>query len=275
MSTTVVTGSASGIGAACVVRFGADGHRVIGVDQRDADVIADLSTSDGRREAIDAVTRMCGGSIDRLVTCAGLSGATERPGAPLVSVNYFGTVELLAGLRPLLAAGTEPAAVAISSNSTTTQPGFPMEVTEACLVDDETRARALADEAGSFPTYPATKTAIARWVRRHAPTDDWIGTGIRLNAVAPGVTLTPMVVALASDPIAGQAIDMFPLPIKRPAQPEEIAGVIAFLLSRDAGFFVGSVVFVDGGTDALLRPDDWPSPFSNEAAAAFFNPPPA
>lgn len=273
MPTIVVSGSASGIGAACAARFRDAGDRVIGVDLHDAEVMADLSTPDGRAAAIAGVAELSGGILDGLVTCAGLSGATERAGGLLVSVNYFGTVELLDGLRPLLARGHEPAVVALSSNSTTTQPGVPLDVVDACLDGDEARARARADEAGSFPTYPATKIAIARWVRRHAPTADWIGAGIRLNAIAPGVTLTPMVLALTTDPFISKAIEMFPLPIGRPAAPEEIAAFISFLLSEDARFFCGSVLFVDGGTDALLRPDAWPVPFSNEAAAAFFSPP--
>lgn len=240
------------------------------MDQRDADVVADLATGSGRQQAIDEIAQRCGGSLDGLVTCAGLSGAFDRPGSIVVSVNYFGTVELLSGLRPYLSAGLHSAAVAVSSNSTTTQPGVPTAVVDACLDGDENRARSLADEAGSVFAYPATKIAIARWVRRNATRPEWAGAGIRLNAVAPGVTWTPMVQALASDPAMAKAIEVFPVPLNRAAQPEEIAAAITFLLGPDAAFFCGSVLFVDGGTDALLRPDDWPQPWSNEAAARFF-----
>src|SRR3954470_20116757 len=109
MGTICVTGSASGMGAATARLLRADGHRVIGVDLRDADVVADVGTADGRQAAIDAITAECGGSLDGLVTFAGLGGGTGRPASLLVSVNYFGTVELIAGLRPALAAAGESA----------------------------------------------------------------------------------------------------------------------------------------------------------------------
>ena len=155
-----------------------------------------------------------------------------------------------------------PAAVAISSNSTTTVPaGFlSTRLVDACLTGDEAAACALGDERGSLPAYPATKTAVARWVRRHAPTAKWIGQGINLNAVAPGKTATAMIEEGRADPVIGPHIDAFPLPIGRDGQPEEIAALLAFLLGPDARFFVGSLIFCDGGTDALTRPDDWPRP---------------
>jgi NAD(P)-dependent dehydrogenase (short-subunit alcohol dehydrogenase family) len=53
----------------------------------------------------------------------------------------------------------------------------------------------------------------------------------------------------------GKAIRAFPIPMGEPAQPEQIANVIAFLLSPEAAFCCGSVFFVDGGSDAVMRPD--------------------
>ena len=258
--TVVVTGSASGMGAATKARLEADGQHVIGVDVRDADVIADLGTAAGRRAAIDAVTERSGGAIDGLVTWAGLSGLTGVDGSLLVSVNYFGTVVLLEGLRPLLAKGDRPAAVAISSNSTTCQPAVPMGLVAACLAGDEGAARAAGDDAGSLASYPATKTAVAWWARRHAPTPEWAGAGITLNVVAPGTVETPLLQASRDDPTIGRFVDAFPVPIGRTADPDELAAFVQFLLGPDARFFCGSVVFVDGGTDALMRADDFPMP---------------
>jgi NAD(P)-dependent dehydrogenase (short-subunit alcohol dehydrogenase family) len=55
-------------------------------------------------------------------------------------------------------------------------------------------------------------------------------------------------------------LDLFPIPVGRPGRADEMASVIRFLLSPEASFFCGSVVFADGGSDALLRTNDWPIP---------------
>jgi NAD(P)-dependent dehydrogenase (short-subunit alcohol dehydrogenase family) len=260
--TVVVSGSASGMGAATVRRLQADGLRVVGIDRHDSEIVADLSTTDGRSEAIDAVKRIAGDAIDGLVTWAGVAGLSDLPGSLLASVNYFGTVELLEGLRPLLAGGTSPAAIAVSSNSTTCQPGIPMSLVDQCLAGDEAGARDTADREGALATYPATKLAVARWVRRNAPGELWAGSGITLNAIVPGAVETPMLQATREDPAIGKFIDAFPIPVGRKGTPEELADVVCFLLGPSARFCCGSLFFVDGGTDALIRPDDVPVPMS-------------
>jgi NAD(P)-dependent dehydrogenase (short-subunit alcohol dehydrogenase family) len=260
--TIVVTGSASGMGAATARRLVASGHRVIGIDRHDATVIADLGTREGRASAIAEVAGLVGGpsaALDGVVTWAGLAGLTDRPGSLLASVNHFGTVEVLEGLRPLLARGDRPAAVAVSSNSTVIQPDVPQAVVEACLSGDEHAARAAADEVGSLNAYPATKTAVARWVRRHAPSEAWAGAGIALNVIAPGAVETPLLQESRDDPTVGAFVDALPIPIGRKGTADELAAFVEFLLGPDARWFCGSFLLVDGGTDASLRPDDVPA----------------
>ena len=232
---------------------------MITIDLHDADVVADLGIPQGRVTAVDAVTSLAAGALAGLVTCAGLAGAPNRAGSILASVNYFGTVDLVVGLRPLLRAGGS--VVTISSNSTTVQPAIPESVVNACLAHDEEGARQLADEVGSMVTYPASKLALAYWVRRHAVGPDWAGAGLRLNAIAPGMIETPMVGDMRSDPEVGPLLDMLPIPVGRTGRPEEIAALVELLLGPDGGFFCGSVLFCDGGSDALLRPADWPAPW--------------
>jgi NAD(P)-dependent dehydrogenase (short-subunit alcohol dehydrogenase family) len=256
MRTICVTGSAGGIGSAIRARLEKDGHRVIGVDVRDADVIADLSSPLGRAAMADAVGKACDGALDGVIAGAGIMASDPR----VVSINYFGAVATLEGLRPFLARGRDAAAVAISSNSTTTTPAVPNELVDSMLAGDETSACGLASELAprlGHALYPASKLALARWVRRHATAAEWIGAGITLNAVAPGVTATAMtendMEFIFSIP------DVFPVPIGRPGRPEEIAGLLAYLVSGEATFFCGSVLFVDGGSDAAVRAEDFPS----------------
>lgn len=236
---------------------------MIGIDIKNAEVIADLGTADGREQAISDVRRLSNGAIDGLVTYAGVGGTADRSGALLVSINYFGTVVLAEGLRDLLAASGESAAVLISSNTTTTIPGIDDSLVKACLSGDEEHAREIGESIGSIPSYPATKTAIARWMRHHAVETEWIGNGITLNAVAPGLIETPLTEESRVDPVKGPVFDKFPMPVGRLGYPDEVAALVAFLLGPDARFICGSLIFCDGGSDALLRPDDWPTAASS------------
>jgi NAD(P)-dependent dehydrogenase (short-subunit alcohol dehydrogenase family) len=253
----VVTGSASGMGAATQSLLEAAGCPVIGVDRTDADVVADLATTDGRQFALDEIHRSTAGVVGGVVTFAGVSGFNPVGPPAIASINYFGSVELLDGLRPALVAGGG-AAVAISSNSATTSPGIDADLVDACLAGDEEVARARALEIGGLATYAASKLAVARWVRRTSTSASWIGSGVRLNAVAPGFISTPLTDAMAADPEAQRLIDRVPLPIGRPGRPEEVASLVQFLLGDGGAFFVGAVLLLDGGTEALIRPDDWP-----------------
>ncbi|MEO6472814.1 MAG: SDR family oxidoreductase [Aeromicrobium sp.] len=258
MKTFVVSGAASGIGAATTALLREQGDRVITVDLHDVPpgiehIVADLSTAAGRAVAVAGVRQLTE-VVHGLVPCAGIAGSTGVDSALVVSVNFFGAVALVRGLQPQLAAAAGSSVVLLASNSITGMPGWRASVADHCLADDEAAARADAAEADSVMVYPATKAALAWWARREGVTEPWIGQGIRLNSVAPGMIDSPMTDQLRADPAIGPALDSYPSAIGRPGRPEEVAALIAFMLSDAASLMVGSVVYADGGTDAILHP---------------------
>lgn len=269
--TYVVTGAASGIGQATAALLRNRGHRVIGVDVRSVDVVADLSTSEGRQEAIDGILCEAGRRLDAVIANAGLA----LPNAATVAVNYFGAVELLNGLRPALAAARAPRAV-VTSSMATLMP-VSTELVDACLAGDEALAVRVAGEleasgpqAGGI-IYPSSKRALSRWVRREAPTARWAGCGIPLNAVAPGIVETPMVAGLMDDPATREATDaMVPMPLGGHLQASQVAALLAWLTSEENSGVCGQTVYIDGGSEVLLRGDDvwgWNDPVSAAIAA--------
>ena len=251
MRTIAVSGSASGIGAAVRARLEASGERVIGIDLRDAEVVADLGTPGGRAAAVAAALEHAGGRLHGVVACAGVGPHVGVP-ALVVSVNYFGAVALLEGLRPALAA-SRGAAVAVGSNSALLA-AADTELADACLAGDEPHARARATAAPGPGAYAGAKLALHRWVRRQATGPAWAGAGVRLNAVAPGATATPLLRAGLDDPILGPAIRAFPVPLGL-GQAPQVAAPIVFLLGPDAAWCCGSILVADGGSEALCAPD--------------------
>lgn len=253
---TVVTGSASGLGAALVARLAAAGRPVIGVDVVDGpgvDVVADLGTTAGRATLVDEVGRRAE-ALDGLVSCAGVSPLHPDP-AVVVSVNAFGALAVLDGLRPRLERGDAPSAVVIASIGAVdgTADAALLEVIEA---GDEAAARAAAVDGTDYRSaiaYSTAKRAVAFAVRRRAA--EWGAAGVRLNAVAPGRMETPMLDGLLADPVVAAGIELLPTGVQANGTADEVAGAVWFLLGPDAVFVHGQVLFVDGGSDALLRPD--------------------
>ena len=234
MPVTAVSGSASGIGAAVCAALRAAGHQIIGIDRSNAEVIADLSTPQGRQAAVEGVLARCDGVLDGLVCCAGI-GVTAPNSGLIVAVNHFGVTALLDGLADALARGERGAALVIGSVAST-QPGADSQpMVEAMLAGDEPRAVALANELNqAHVAYACSKFAVTRYARQQAVA--WGARGLRLNVVAPGAVETPLLQASKDDPLFGQAVRDFVAPLGRAGQPAEIAALVAFLQSPQASF---------------------------------------
>lgn len=248
----VVSGAASGIGAALVGMLRQQGDEVIGVDLHDAEVCADLATEEGRSSAVESVLAASGGVLDGAVACAGLSGNKSQ----VVRVNYFGTLAFLDGVRPALAAAEQPRAAVVGS--TVGAASTDTELVRACLEGDEpaalARAEQLIEDGSGGLIYPSSKAALAQWLRRSAITAEWAGNHIPLNAVAPGVVRTPMSAPLFEDAQRRTAMDRaVPMPLNGHAEPETIAESLRWLASPANTHITGQVLYVDGGAEATLR----------------------
>jgi NAD(P)-dependent dehydrogenase (short-subunit alcohol dehydrogenase family) len=236
---SVVTGAASGIGRATVQALARRGDRVVCADLDDvgAHVVAEPFGESARAVAVDvADAASCDravaaavdafGRIDALVTCAGI-----EVGAPAhllgdddwvrtLAVNLSGSFWCArAAARHMIDQGTGGRIVMIGSINSHI---------------------ALAGQAA----YCASKGGVAMLARALAV--DWAPFGINVNTVGPGVVDTPMSAASLADTEARERL-MSRVPMGRPAQPDEVAEVIAFLTSGAAAYVTGAFLPVDGG----------------------------
>ena len=253
MGKYVVTGGASGIGAAIRQQLESEGNEVIVVDIQEADIKADLGSAEGRAAAIAAIREAASDGLAGLVACAGVGSHVPNK-ALITQVNYFGKVELVEGLQDVLAAN-QAAVLLVSSNSAPHPTN--QEFVDQLLAGDADTACATAGEMEAQPVYSGSKQAVTRWMRRHAAA--YAAQGVRMNAIGPGYTRTPLSQAVEDDPTYGDAIKQFiaTIPVGRPGLPEDMANAASFLLSDKAAFICGAMLFVDGGHDAAMRPDQF------------------
>ncbi|WP_418605291.1 SDR family oxidoreductase [Georgenia sp. SUBG003] len=212
---------------------------------------AELGTARGRASLVAAVARLAPEGLDG----AALVAETDTPGPASVAVNYFGTVAVLEGLRPLLARRPAPRATVVTSAAALS--AGDLEIVDACLAGDEATARASAGVAvvqgrGSV-VYRSTKIALNRWVRRQAAETRWASAGITLNAVAPGVVDSPAGTRSGTATQAQFLALGLPQPLGMPGPVRAVTSAIAWTLAEENASMTGQVLFVDGGADAVLR----------------------
>jgi NAD(P)-dependent dehydrogenase (short-subunit alcohol dehydrogenase family) len=253
----IVTGAASGIGASTVALLKERNEIVFGIDIHNADINADLSTKEGRLDAAAKSIEICGGTIDAVIACAGLA----HPIAKTVSVNFFGVSEYLTEVLPALTKSSSPR-VAITSSMASLMPNSP-ELVDAMLALDENKAVAIAQglvekgDAEASLIYGSTKRALSRWIRRESIKPEWAGAGIPINAVGPGIVETPMVADMIATGEARTVIDtMVPMPLNYYLKPRQVAYLLVWLASLENTHTTGQTIYIDGGSDAVLRGDD-------------------
>ena len=255
--TYIVTGAGSGIGRATVEIIRERGDHAVGVDLKDADVLADLSSPEGRRSAAQQAVEAAGDAVDAVIACAGVS----LPNETTVKVNYFGVVDFLEAVRPTLSESTSPRAAVVSSMASLQ--AVDDALVEAMLAGDETAAVRRGAELGEqgfgpgYLNYPSSKRALSRWVRRASISDDWAGAHIALNAVAPGTVTTPMTAELLATAEGREMVDAaVPMPLNHHQGPEVIARLLLWLTSEENTHCAGQTIYCDGGADVSLRGDD-------------------
>jgi meso-butanediol dehydrogenase/(S,S)-butanediol dehydrogenase/diacetyl reductase len=235
----LVTGGASGIGAATAARFLEEGARVVVLDrdahgrdriarefpQLEGVVAADVSTlPEVQRSFAEAVELL--GAVDVLINNAGISvrhpflEITPQEWERVMAVNLTGVFYVAQTAARHMRSGA--GGVILNTASTNGIFGYP-----------------------NYSGYNASKAGVIELTRSMALE---LAPQIRVNAVAPGYVLTPMQRAEYTDEMLDEVNRK--IPMRRHAMPEEIAALFAFLASGDAAFITGHVYTIDGGETA-------------------------
>jgi NAD(P)-dependent dehydrogenase (short-subunit alcohol dehydrogenase family) len=230
--TALVTGAASGLGLAVARRLTAEGWRVAGVDVRSAPdaggevrLVADITSEDQVTSAVAAALDRFG-SLDAVAACAGVNATrfalahrlSIAEWRQLLEVNLHGAYVTARSVLPHLV-GSRGSLVLVSSVSA-------------------------HDALPGAAHYSAGKAGVVALVRSLAL--EYAPAGVRVNSVAPGYMDTAMAAPVLRRPEVRSRVEAS-IPLGRVADPEEVAAVVVWLLSMDAGYVTGQDIVVDGG----------------------------
>lgn len=255
----IITGGSKGIGKCTVDILRGQGHTVVDVS-RSGDIKADMGKPEDRQRAIAQIHEMFPDGIDGVITNAGIPGFIRgQTAADVISVNYFGTVDMLNGLFDLLEK-KKGNAVVTTSASIAYYPRGRYNVDDLLInCEDEPRLREfvteLEKEGKAMAMYPSTKLALTKWVKRTA--SSWAVRGVILNAVAPGGVNTDIIPNMKTDERFETVTMANPMPTvyadRDLMTPESIAETLAFMVSPKARGNCGTIVYCDGGSSAIVN----------------------
>jgi len=255
MGMIVVTGGTKGIGEKAVGILKEHGHEVINVDILKGDITADLGTAEGREFAVSEVHKRCPDGLDGLVCNHGIAGLPRHKASYILSVNYFGAVQVMEGLYGLLKKKKGNCVATVSGAIFTVKREKYMVHHLLTNCGDEKRISRLVD---TFPIhddlnamYVSSKVALAAWVRRVSAS--WAISGVNINAAGPGGTATNIMEGFRKPT---EASYYYPMPVmhseNRAMDPATVAQTLAFLVTPDAKGINGQVVFCDAGASAII-----------------------
>jgi len=248
----VVTGAASGMGAACARQLVELGAEVIGCDVQDVKepVKQALALDLLQQSSIDQVVSELPDRIDRLFNCAGIPGMPRFSALDTMVVNFIGLRHMTEALLPRI-----PKGGAIASITSVAGMGYHSnldKVNELLAIEDFDAARSWCEaNPDTANGYLFSKQMIIGWTKARA--GDLATREVRINCLSPAPTDTPMMPAFYEAAPKEFMDDNFQAPVGRNATPEEMAEPLILLNSAKASFVSGVNLWVDYGYVAQVR----------------------